>query len=282
MIKYHFDDLKTQGRVLKNGNYIDLNFKLRTGGFPIVHTHDFYEIVIVKKNSLVNILDGIKTVQAAPTFALVRPNNVHSIEYIEKYGIPEYYNIVINKYFFNEISSLINENYEEKLANSSPYFLCDSNLYKNAIEQLDKALSLPQSATKAKQLLLKNVVVKLLTEYFTYSKTSPKNNIVKQVLNAMSLPQNMQLKFHEIAKLVGYCPEHIIRLFTKKNLPTPNKKFMQIKLDYSCSLLVSTTCSIIEISEKIGISEVSYFNKVFKKEYGMSPTEYRKNHGTPI
>ena len=98
----------------------------------------------------------------------------------------------------------------------------------------------------------------------------------------MSQPQNMKLKFHEIAQLVGYCPEHIIRLFAKKNLPTPNKKFMQIKLDYSCSLLVSTTYSIVEISEMIGISESSYFNKVFKKEYGIPPTEYRKNHGTPI
>ena len=282
MIKYIFYDSQKNGRVIRNNEYFDCHFKLRTGGFPIVHTHEFYEIIIVKKNSIVNILDGVKTVQTAPTFALVRPDNVHSIEYLEKYGIPEYYNIVINKYFFDEISSLINENYKEKLANSSHYFLCDGNLYQNAIEQLDKALSLPQSATKEKQLLLKNVVVKLLTEYFTYPKTPSKNNIVKQVLHTMSLPQNMQLKFFEIAKLVGYCPEHIIRLFAKKNLPTPNTKFMQIKLDYACSLLVSTTYSIITISEMIGISEVSYFNKVFKKEYGIPPTEYRKNHGTPI
>ena len=282
MVKYYFDDLKTQSRIFKNGEYIDLYFKLRIGGFSIVHTHDFYEIIIIKKNSIVNVLDGVKTVQSAPTFALVYPENVHNIDCLEDEELPEYYNIVINKYFFREIASLINENYQEKLTDNAHYFLCDSNLYQGIIEQLNKALSLPQSATKERQLLLKNVVIKLLTEYFTFSKTNPTSNIVKQVLHAMSLPQNMKLKFYEIAKLVGYCPEYIIRLFAKKKLPTPNTKFMQIKLDYSCSLLVTTTYSIIEISEIIGISEVSYFNKVFKKQYGIPPTEYRKNHGIPI
>ena len=282
MVKYYFDDLKTPARIFKNGEYIDLHFKLRIGGFSIVHTHDFYEIIIIKKNSIVNVLDEVKTVQSAPTFALVYPENVHCIECLENEELPEYYNIVINKYFFREIASLINENYQEKLTDSAHYFLCDNNLYQTVIEQLDKALSLPQSATKERQLLLKNVVIKLLTEYFTFSTRAKTKNIVKQILYAMSQPQNMQLKFHEIANFVGYCPEHIIRLFAKQNLPTPNKKFMQIKLDYSCSLLVSTTYSIIEISEIIGISEVSYFNKVFKKQYGIAPTVYRKNHGTPI
>lgn len=263
---------------MRNGEYFDCYFKLRTGEFPTTHTHDFYEIIIVKKHSIVNILDGVGTVLAAPTFALVHPDNVHSIEHVEKDEIPEYYNIVINKYFFEELAILINENYKETFIQNSHYFLCDSDLYQNVLEQLDKAISLPQSATKNKQLLLKNVVVKLLTEYFTSSKINTNNNVVKQVLHVMSQPQNMQLKFHEIAKLVGYCPEHIIRLFAKKNLPTPNTKFMQIKLDYACALLVSTTYSIIKISEMIGISEVSYFNKVFKKEYGVAPTVYRKNH----
>ncbi len=282
MIKYEFDDSKADGRLQINGEYIDLFFKFRIGSFPLEHTHGFYEILVLKKNSLVNVLDGVKTRMTGATFALIYPHNVHTVEYLEEDGIPEFYNIIVNKEFFEEISSLIDQNYKEKLTENAHYFSCDMQLYKNAVEQLDKALALPKSAMREQHLLLKNAVVKLLTEYFTFFDIEPQNNTIKQILHAMSTPKNMTMKFYEIARLVGYCPEHIIRLFAKKNLPTPNTKFMQIKLDYSCTLLASTDYNIADIAEAIGISDVSYFNKLFKKEYGISPTVYRKKYGSPI
>ena len=52
--------------------------------------------------------------------------------------------------------------------------------------------------------------------------------------------------------------------------------FQQIKLDYSCTLLVSTNYNIPNIAEAIGIKDISYFNKLFKKHYGIFPTAYRK------
>lgn len=280
MIKYTFNNSNVLERLQIDGNYIDLLFKFRTGDFPIEHNHDFYELIVLKKNALINILDGNKTRVTAPTFCLIYPQNVHTIEHTPSEGIPEFYNVTINKVFFEKLAELINENYRDKLTENAHYFTCDRQLYKNIVEQLDCALSLPKSAIKKQQAILKNAVIKLLTEYFTASQPQQKDGKVKQILDVMSNPKNMTLKFYEIAKLIGYCPEHIIRLFTKNNLPTPNATFIQIKLDYSCTLLTSTDYTVSRIAEAIGISEISYYNKLFKKQYGISPTTYRKSHSS--
>lgn len=43
-------------------------------------------------------------------------------------------------------------------------------------------------------------------------------------------------------------------------------------------LLINTTHSITDIAEAVGIKDVFYFSKVFKRETGVNATEYRKNH----
>jgi AraC-like DNA-binding protein len=48
-------------------------------------------------------------------------------------------------------------------------------------------------------------------------------------------------------------------------------------LDFACSLLKSTDRSIEEIVSKAGYKNKSHFYKLFQKNYGMTPSQYRKN-----
>ena len=36
-------------------------------------------------------------------------------------------------------------------------------------------------------------------------------------------------------------------------------------------------CSVAELAEEIGYDNVEHFNRLFKKTYGMTPVQYRKN-----
>lgn len=49
------------------------------------------------------------------------------------------------------------------------------------------------------------------------------------------------------------------------------------KLLYAADLLASTDFSITKIAEKCGISDYNYFSKIFKKHFGISATNYKKN-----
>jgi YesN/AraC family two-component response regulator len=58
-----------------------------------------------------------------------------------------------------------------------------------------------------------------------------------------------------------------------------NKSFhellIQSRLQEAERLLTNTNLSISEISNKIGYSKPSYFYKLFKEHYNMTPMEYR-------
>jgi AraC-like DNA-binding protein len=60
-----------------------------------------------------------------------------------------------------------------------------------------------------------------------------------------------------------------------------NTSFIDYLKDYrlaiAARLLQSSESSILEISEEVGFENLSYFNRSFKKRYGMTPTQFRRN-----
>ena len=58
---------------------------------------------------------------------------------------------------------------------------------------------------------------------------------------------------------------------------TPAKYIKKSRLNIACELIADSTIQISEIAHKIGICDYNYFSKIFKKEFGVTPSEYRKN-----
>ena len=55
------------------------------------------------------------------------------------------------------------------------------------------------------------------------------------------------------------------------------KYFLSIKLNYAKLLLRQTNYSLEFIAQYLSFCDEKYFGKCFKKEYGITPGEYRKN-----
>lgn len=52
----------------------------------------------------------------------------------------------------------------------------------------------------------------------------------------------------------------------------------RVKLDYACALLRNTHSPVETVARWIGMDDVTYFHRLFKKTSGMTPGEYRKRH----
>ena len=50
------------------------------------------------------------------------------------------------------------------------------------------------------------------------------------------------------------------------------------RLKYAAYLLSTTELPVTDISADVGYNNFSYFYKIFKKEYGITPKEYRKTN----
>ena len=51
----------------------------------------------------------------------------------------------------------------------------------------------------------------------------------------------------------------------------------RVKLDEAKKMLGNTRYKIDEIAVRLGYSDASYFSKVFKKNEGMTPTQFRQS-----
>ena len=55
---------------------------------------------------------------------------------------------------------------------------------------------------------------------------------------------------------------------------TPNRYIVQRKIEYAKAMLETKSLSVVEVSEKCGFSDVSYFSKVFKEICGVPPSRW--------
>ena len=68
--------------------------------------------------------------------------------------------------------------------------------------------------------------------------------------------------------------------FRKHFFEPPHKWFIRQRLMHSRLLLISTNKSVSEIGNECNFPNTSHFIKLFKKEYGLTPSHYRHMHGT--
>ena len=56
----------------------------------------------------------------------------------------------------------------------------------------------------------------------------------------------------------------------------PLQFIRSIRLKRAAQLLVGSQYNVVEIADKVGFNAIKYFNRYFKEEFGMTPTQYRE------
>ena len=68
------------------------------------------------------------------------------------------------------------------------------------------------------------------------------------------------------------------RQFKKFTGQTFNKYLKNVRMQNALTLLKNTDIKIYEIAHRLAFRDESYFSSAFKKEFGISPTEYRNQN----
>ena len=79
-----------------------------------------------------------------------------------------------------------------------------------------------------------------------------------------------------IAELVNITPSHISNLFKKETGVNFSTYLTDVRMTAARKLLQSPEFLIYEVAEKTGYSNAGYFGKAFKKYWGISPEEFKK------
>jgi AraC family transcriptional regulator len=82
-----------------------------------------------------------------------------------------------------------------------------------------------------------------------------------------------------LAKLARLSPHHFCRAFKKSFGSPPHRYHNGRRIEHAKTLLAKREASVTDVGLTIGFGETSSFSAVFRKETGLTPTQYRRGFG---
>lgn len=101
------------------------------------------------------------------------------------------------------------------------------------------------------------------------------NQVIKETINFIETNIKEKISIEKLANNVGYSVFHFCRIFTLYQGVSPMDYIRKQRLTYARKELLNNN-RIIDIALEYGFETSSGFSKAFYKEFGYSPTTYKK------
>ena len=158
--------------------------------------------------------------------------------------------------------------------------------YKNIKNCIDKLFLCYEEKNEFFEIQLKSYLFELfyilfkecfeIHDYSTKIKDDTTNDI-KAILEYIKINYMNPISIKDLANVVNFSEHYFMRFFKKYIGMTCVDYINEYRLNIATNLLETTDMSIMEIAVKVGVNNISYFNKIFKKKFNLTPKEYRKN-----
>ncbi len=253
-------------------------------GTKIPHHHTYYELILV--------LDGAPTLQLDHHFLALLPGDLVLIGANELHNISgpcHHYVVNIEPQSLLQLKSKVDDIFPrsisgKRLSANTAY----QEAYREILGHIHSIRELYESKPVGYNLRLIGSMFGLLGAIDGYAHsyrlsgsdtsavTTTDRKRMTQIVDYISAHYMEPLTLEEVSKVVSLAPTYFCRFFKR----TMGSTFFEYLNHYRASqaevLLNTTDLSVTEISEATGFSSISYFDKVYKKIKGRSPSMERR------
>lgn len=225
------------------------------------HKHNYAELIY-----FLNGEAQIQTHQGKTSLTLydvlVHPENVKHREYVDLHKRQEIINVGIQV--------------------QTHFQITDSFVLKDNTGNIRQVFKMLDYHFNNRDLLHEELEEKLLALLFTYLKKSAQElsfseyGMIDKIMEFVQENYVYNLRVKDLADYIHVSESYLSRIFSSRVGIPPMKYINSVRIENAKHAL-KTNLSIEEISSMIGFDEPKYFSTVFKRETGMSPSEFRKH-----
>ena len=100
---------------------------------------------------------------------------------------------------------------------------------------------------------------------------------MKRLLEYMEGHYGEKITVEDGAELCYYSNSHFMKYF-KQYMGVPFIQYLnEFRLEKAAGMLLTTPEPVTAVAQRCGFDNISYFNRLFRRKYGRTPGEYRKN-----
>lgn len=251
-----------------------------------LHWHDEIELIYIKEGHGRICVDLEVYDVNAGDIALILPGQLHAIRSIAG-DVMEYENIIFHACLLE--SSGTDTSYRDLIQPLlSMQFSCPAVLTKTESAYttvrgcLDKNDNICMSFPAGYPLAIRgNLFVLFFALHTSYSERTRRQSSAKNIEKLKSVIKYVELNYAhpisiaQMADLAGFSESHFMKFF-KQTMGVPFTAYLNsYRLTMAARLLLQSDDTILSIATDIGFDNLSYFNRAFKKQYGMTPSAYR-------
>lgn len=269
-------------KLLKSGKLFTVRTHTRFVHFR-EHSHDYVEMIYMCKGTTHHIINGEEVILKSGELLVLSQNAVQEILPAGENDIAV--NFIILPSFFEQGLTLLGGD-PSPLSRFLIGCLCsdENNGYlhfkvsdilpiQNLIENLLWTLLYD---SKNKRYLDRTTLSLLFSQLLSYTDRLSYNDEDDTVRLFRYIEENYKTAtLTEIASMLSYDVYHLSREIKRKTGKTFTELLQEKRLSKAAYLLKYTEFKISDISVSVGYENVSYFHRIFKGQFGVSPKEYK-------
>lgn len=256
--------------------------------YPVVttHWHEEAELTLITKGNCFYQIDLVDYAVKEGDILFIPPLLLHSISLNTSEEIfSETYVFHIN-FLGGNSTDICSTRYLTPLINQEFSMPClitpEHPAYASLRRIFGQINSLYSETVPGYELALKSLLLQVIFLLLQYSErnsssdTGTSSDKLKQVLDYIELHYAETLTVSDLAKLCYFSDYHFMRFFKKHMNMTCVEYINNLRLEKSVELFEQGNSSILDVSLSVGFHNLSYFHKVFKRKYHMTPKAFLK------
>ena len=247
-----------------------------------LHWHPGGEIIYSKNWNLVVTVNGMQHMLHPGEFILISPYALHAIQPEQRSDEMQVLSITLDEKNLVGISSDVQFC---EISREAPGVTAE--MTENMFSLCEKLYAQIEADGKKNAFLINSVLFEMiqtiLDNFWVKDVTGPRRvsgreNKLKSVLAYIGENYKENLSTQSVAEHFGYNREYFCRIFKKYSNTTFKEYLTDIRINAVVDQMRRSEESCAQIAMEQGFPDLKGFNSAFKKRFGMSPNQYRKEY----
>lgn len=241
--------------------------------------HDHIEMAYIISNKAIFIIDDVTYEVKEGDIVIINPNQVHKGMLVSPNNLSDEFFIGFSNFGFEDMKENILFSGEYPIIETKPSSrgkitkLISDIMYENNSNDIGKCCML-------KSYLIQFIIIAIREKLgIIEDNIGIKTKVSTEITTYFKEHFSEKISLEQISKNLYLSPFYISKIFKEQIGEPPINYLIKIRLEKAKELLQGqNNLSIKEISATVGYNDAYHFSKLFKKYYGVSPIEYKKNN----